>query len=111
MNPEIIHHYSPRHVFTLWSIPAMLNSENHIIPWEYNRPVDRLRVEEIVEYIARKNILDWTIYMIYDSKTDQPIAGMEMQDLEALGVIKFDILGIALLDKVMTISDLLKNGE
>ncbi len=49
--------------------------------------------------------------MIYDSKTDQPIAGMEMQDLEALGVIKFDILGIALLDKVMTISDLLKNGE
>jgi hypothetical protein len=69
MNPEIIHHYSPRHVFTLWSIPAMLNSENHIIPWEYNRPVDRLRVEEIVEYIARKNILDWTIYMIYDSKT------------------------------------------
>ena len=49
--------------------------------------------------------------MIYDSKTEQQIAGMEMQDLEALGVIKFDILGIALLDKVMTISDLLKNGE
>lgn len=49
--------------------------------------------------------------MIYDSKTEQQIAGMEMQDLEALGVIKFDILGIALLDKVMTISELLKNGE
>lgn len=48
--------------------------------------------------------------MIYDSKTNQPIAGMEMQDLEALGVIKFDLLGIALLDKVMCISDLLKNG-
>jgi DNA polymerase-3 subunit alpha len=49
--------------------------------------------------------------MIYDSKNDQLIAGMEMQDLEALGVIKFDILGVAMLDKVMTISDLLKNGE
>ena len=49
--------------------------------------------------------------MIYDNKNDQLIAGMEMQDLESLGMIKFDILGIALLDKVMTISDLLRNGE
>lgn len=48
--------------------------------------------------------------MIYDGKNDQSIAGMEMQDLEAIGVIKFDILGIALLDKVMSISDLLYQG-
>lgn len=46
--------------------------------------------------------------MIYDTKNNQPIAGMEMQDLESLGVIKFDILGVAMLDKVMTISELLK---
>lgn len=48
--------------------------------------------------------------MIHDGKSDQSIAGMEMQDLEAIGVIKFDILGIALLDKVMGISDLLYQG-
>jgi len=48
--------------------------------------------------------------MIYDTKTHQPIAGMEMQDLESLGIIKLDILGIALLDKIMNISDLLKQG-
>jgi DNA polymerase-3 subunit alpha len=48
--------------------------------------------------------------MIYDSKNKQNIAGMEMQDLEALGIIKFDILGIAFLDKVMEISDCLKVG-
>ena len=48
--------------------------------------------------------------MIYDSKNKQTIAGMEMQDLEGLGVIKFDVLGIAMLDKIMTISDILKNG-
>jgi DNA polymerase-3 subunit alpha len=48
--------------------------------------------------------------MVYDSKNDQTIAGMEMQDLESLGIIKFDILGIAMLDKIMTIQDLLK-GE
>jgi DNA polymerase-3 subunit alpha len=48
--------------------------------------------------------------MVYDGKNDQSIAGMEMQDLEAIGVIKFDILGIALLDKVMSIANLLKQG-
>jgi DNA polymerase-3 subunit alpha len=49
--------------------------------------------------------------MVYDTKNQQLIAGMEMQDLEALGVIKFDILGIAMLDKIMTIKDILHNGE
>lgn len=48
--------------------------------------------------------------MVYDSKNEQLIAGMEMQDLEGIGIIKFDILGVALLDKVMTIQDLLKEG-
>jgi DNA polymerase-3 subunit alpha len=48
--------------------------------------------------------LDNICPMIYDSKTEQNIAGLEMNDLEALGVIKFDILGIALLDKLMSIN-------
>jgi len=48
--------------------------------------------------------------MVYDSKNEQLIAGMEMQDLEGIGIIKFDILGVALLDKIMTIQDLLKEG-
>jgi DNA polymerase III subunit alpha len=46
--------------------------------------------------------------MIYDTKNQQQIAGMEMQDLESLGVIKFDILGIAMLDKIMNISEILQ---
>jgi DNA polymerase-3 subunit alpha len=48
--------------------------------------------------------------MVYDSKNEQLIAGMEMQDLESLGIIKFDILGVAMLDKIMTIQDLLIEG-
>jgi len=48
--------------------------------------------------------------MVYDSKNDQLIAGMEMQDLENIGIIKFDILGVAMLDKIMTIQDLLEEG-
>lgn len=45
--------------------------------------------------------------MVYDSKNKQLIAGMEMQDLESIGIIKFDILGVAMLDKIMTIQDIL----
>lgn len=48
--------------------------------------------------------------MVYDSKNSQLIAGMEMQDLENIGIIKFDILGVAMLDKIMTIQDLLQEG-
>lgn len=47
--------------------------------------------------------------MVYDAKNTQTIAGMEMQDLEHLGVIKFDVLGLAFLDKAMYISELLLN--
>ena len=49
--------------------------------------------------------------MVYDSKNKQMIAGMEMQDLESIGIIKFDILGVAMLDKIMTIQQLLAKGE
>lgn len=48
--------------------------------------------------------------MVYDSKNDQLIAGMEMQDLESIGIVKFDILGIAYLDKIMCISNILRSG-
>ena len=48
--------------------------------------------------------------MIFDTKTKQNIAGLEMNDLDALGVIKFDILGIALLDKIMFVNSLINKG-
>jgi DNA polymerase-3 subunit alpha len=54
--------------------------------------------------------LNQTCPMVYDTRNKQMIAGMEMQDLESIGVIKFDILGIAMLDKVMNISEILKQG-
>lgn len=47
---------------------------------------------------------------IYDTKTNTKIAGMEMEDLESIGVVKFDILGVAMLDKIMFISNYLKQG-
>lgn len=49
--------------------------------------------------------------MIFDTKTDQNIAGLEMNDLDALGVIKFDILGIALLDKIMFVNNIISQPK
>lgn len=49
--------------------------------------------------------------MVYDKNTDQLIAGMEMSDLEAMGHVKFDILGVAFLDKAMGVQDLLRTGR
>ena len=49
--------------------------------------------------------------MIFDTKTEQNIAGIEMGDLESLGVIKFDILGIALLDKIMSVNSIINGGN
>jgi DNA polymerase-3 subunit alpha len=56
--------------------------------------------------IGSENLAD-VCPMVYDTKNKQMIAGMEMQDLESIGVIKFDILGVAMLDKIMDISQTL----
>lgn len=58
--------------------------------------------------IANENLAN-ICPMIYDSKTDTQIAGMEMEDLEHIGVVKFDILGVAMLDKIMFVSEYLQN--
>lgn len=49
--------------------------------------------------------------MVYDSKKKILVAGMEMNDLEALGFVKLDILGIALLDKLMGVQEILEFGD
>ena len=44
--------------------------------------------------------------MVKQRGSTEKIAGLEMTDLEALGHVKFDILGITLLDKLMKIKEL-----
>ena len=48
--------------------------------------------------------------MVQQKGTTEKIAGLEMSDLEALGHVKFDVLGINLLDKLMKIKEL-TNGK
>lgn len=49
--------------------------------------------------------------MVYDKSTGEMIAGMEMSNLEEMGLIKIDCLGVALLDKIHGVINLLKTGE
>lgn len=44
--------------------------------------------------------------MVKQKGSNEKIAGLEMADLEALGHVKFDVLGINLLDKIMKIEQL-----
>ncbi|MAF25450.1 hypothetical protein CL634_07740 [bacterium] len=53
--------------------------------------------------------LDEVCPMVRDKKGDEKIAGMEMGDLEAMGHVKFDILGVSLLDKIMGVKRALEN--
>lgn len=53
--------------------------------------------------------LDTVCPMVLDS-SDNLVAGLEMNDLEAVGMIKFDILGVAFLDKVMGVKQILETG-
>jgi DNA polymerase-3 subunit alpha len=47
--------------------------------------------------------------MVDQKNGEEKIAGLEMADLEALGHVKFDVLGLNLLDKLMYIQELLVN--
>ena len=49
--------------------------------------------------------------MVYDPKSDSSLAALEMEDLENICGIKFDILGLSTLDKIMGIRSDLQTGE
>lgn len=49
--------------------------------------------------------------MLYDKNTGQTKAGLEMGDLESMGIPKFDVLGVAAIDKLMMVRDLMRTGK
>lgn len=49
--------------------------------------------------------------MVNSKSSEEKIAGLEMADLEALGHVKFDILAINLLDKLMYIEELIEKDK
>lgn len=55
--------------------------------------------------------LDKVCPMIRDKNSSEKIAGLGMEDLESMGHVKFDILGLVVLDKLMAVNDLLAHGR
>lgn len=50
--------------------------------------------------------LDKVCPMVYSASGEEKVAGLEMADLEALGHVKFDLLGLSLLSKLMKIEEI-----
>lgn len=48
---------------------------------------------------------------VYDAKTKSQIAGWEMNDAEGTGLVKLDVLGVAMLTKIMGIEQILRTGD
>lgn len=55
--------------------------------------------------------LDEVCPMVNDKSSDEKIAGMDMNALESMGHIKFDILGVTALDKLQAVNNLLRYGK
>lgn len=61
--------------------------------------------------VISEGLMSETCPFVYDTKTKTRICGLEMNDAEAIGLVKLDILGIAMLDKVMGIESILRTGS
>ena len=49
--------------------------------------------------------------MCYDKNNNELICGLDMKDIEALGYLKMDILGVAALDDLMNMIHIVKTGK
>ena len=61
--------------------------------------------------VISANKLSEVCPMVNSKSSDEKIAGLEMADLEALGHVKFDVLAINLLDKLMYIDYIVANPD
>ena len=61
--------------------------------------------------VISSHSLDEVCPMVRDKKGTEKIAGMEMNDLESMGHVKFDILGVSLLDKIMGVKEELESNN
>lgn len=49
--------------------------------------------------------------MVTDKSHENLVAGLEMNNLEEIGLIKMDILGVSILDKMQGVSEILETGD
>ena len=110
---------------------ALENNQKELSPWCYIDDKGKLqgnlarRFEQAIRLegtkrsqskhaagiVISQDPLDKVCPMLYDKNSGEMIAGMEMGDLESMGHVKFDILGIAMLDKIHGVQKLVDTGE
>ncbi len=61
--------------------------------------------------VISEGLMSNTVPFVYEPKTKTQIAGFEMDDCESIGLVKLDVLGISMLDKVMGVESILKTGS
>lgn len=61
--------------------------------------------------VLSNTILSDTFPMLYDKSTGLRVVGMEMADVEALGGVKLDVLGVATYDKCMATVNCIRTGR
>jgi DNA polymerase-3 subunit alpha len=49
--------------------------------------------------------------LVWDANSASQIIGVDMRDAEDMGLVKFDILGVAVLDKLAGVAELLRHGR
>lgn len=84
-----VHAYSANHLIIKCTIAELLLSSNQkkVTNWKFNRPPDALRCNEIAESIyAKKQELDWLIYLAYDKGVLHVIDGIHR--VHSLQIIK-----------------------
>ncbi len=60
--------------------------------------------------VISTNTLAEVCPLVYDGKTKTQIAALEMKDLESLGLVKLDVLGVAVLDKIQDCVSIIRHG-
>ena len=61
--------------------------------------------------IISPNLLEEFCPMIYDKSTKSTVVGYELNDAEAAGLVKYDLLGLSTLDRIKGVQDLLLTGD
>lgn len=94
--------------------------ENEQLEGEFAKAFDQaIRMEGVFKSMGKhaagvvisSDSLEEICPMVKAARGSEKIAGMEMADLEAIGCVKFDILGVSLLSKVANTVNSVNTGE
>ena len=89
-------------------------TEDGILDGEYSKLFEQaMRIEGTFKsqgkhaagVVISSHDLNTVCPMVRQKNSKEKIAGLEMEDLESMGHVKFDILGVSLLDKIMGVRD------